>query len=303
VDFVPGISLFAVFDGHGGVEVAKYCEHHIVEELTNNAEFKNKNYEKALIEVFLKIDRMLLEPAGDKELKKIHSTFNRQSVGEVGDFAFNAGCTANVLLITPTHVYCANAGDSRSVMSRNNTAMELSEDHKPDLPSEKSRVLASGHMVEDGRVDGIIAISRAIGDWEYKDPKLPAEKMAVSGLPEVTKMEIKADTQFVICACDGIWDCMTSQEAVDFVGLAKEKISNYRPEKSPTKTSKKDKSSLRAKKDKKVAKMENAINNSKFKGLATVVEMMMDMNCPKDLAVSEGLGADNMTAIIVEFKK
>ena len=40
-------------------------------------------------------------------------------------------------------------------------------------------------MVEDGRVDGIIAISRAIGDWEYKNPKLAAEKMAVSGVPEV----------------------------------------------------------------------------------------------------------------------
>jgi hypothetical protein len=49
--------------------------------------------------------------------------------------------------------------------------------------------------------------------------------------------------------------------------------------------------------------METSINNSKFKGLATIVEMMMDKNCPKDLAKSEGLGCDNMTAIIVEFKK
>lgn len=49
--------------------------------------------------------------------------------------------------------------------------------------------------------------------------------------------------------------------------------------------------------------METTIINSKFKGLATIVEMMMDQNCPKDLAKSEGLGCDNMTAIIVEFKK
>lgn len=48
----------------------------------------------------------------------------------------------------------------------------MSEDHKPDLPSERTRVLQAGHMVEDGRVDGIIAISRAIGDWEYKSATL-----------------------------------------------------------------------------------------------------------------------------------
>ena len=56
-------------------------------------------------------------------------------------------------------------------------------------------------------------------------------------------------------------------------------------------------------KNKTEAKLENAINNSKFSGLATVVEMMMDVNCPANLHVTDGLGADNMTAIIVEFKK
>ena len=84
------------------------------------------------------------------------------------DFAVAAGCTANVVLLTPTHIICANAGDSRCVISQKGTAVDLSIDHKPDLPSERARVLASGHIVEEGRVDGIIAISRAIGDWEYK---------------------------------------------------------------------------------------------------------------------------------------
>jgi len=49
--------------------------------------------------------------------------------------------------------------------------------------------------------------------------------------------------------------------------------------------------------------LEASIDASKFKGLATVVEMMMDQNCPANLQQSEGLGADNMTAIIVEFNK
>lgn len=84
--------------------------------------------------------------------------------------------------------------------------------------------MAAGHIVEEGRVDGIIAISRAIGDWEYKSTNLAAEKMAVSAFPEVRKFEISKDLDFVICACDGIWDCMTSQAAVDFVYQAKQKI-------------------------------------------------------------------------------
>lgn len=90
-----------------------------------------------------------------------------------------------MILVTPTNLYCANSGDSRSVLCRKGNAQELSEDHKPDLPAERARILASGHVVEDGRVDGIIAISRAIGDWEYKNAKLLPEKMAISAFPEI----------------------------------------------------------------------------------------------------------------------
>lgn len=101
------------------------------------------------------------------------------------------------------------------------------------MPSERARILASGHTVEDGRVDGIIAISRAIGDWEYKNPKLSAEKMAVSASPEIQKLEINPDMEFILCACDGIWDCMTSQEACDFVKNGKAKLKTYTPKTAP----------------------------------------------------------------------
>ena len=302
VDFEPGHSLFAVFDGHGGVEVAKFCEAHILDELRGSEEFKNRNYEKALVDTFLKMDTMLLAPAGKKELDKIGKKYNMgPGAVESADYAFQAGCTANVLLITPNAIYCANAGDSRSVLCKKGIASELSEDHKPDLPTERARILASGHSVDDGRVDGIIAISRAIGDWEYKNPKLSPEKMAVSAYPEVQKVELTADLDFVICACDGIWDCMTSQEACEFVKSGKKLLASYKPSPSTTK----GKPGLKEKDTKKKSerKMEETITKSVFKGLATIVEMMMEQNCPKDLAKSEGLGCDNMTAIIIEFKK
>ena len=70
--------------------------------------------------------------------------------------------------MTPKLIICANAGDSRSVVSVGGKAVELSYDHKPDVVTERKRVMQAGCHVEDGRVNGVIAVSRAIGDWEYK---------------------------------------------------------------------------------------------------------------------------------------
>ena len=89
VDFEPGHSLFAVFDGHGGVEVAKFCEAHVVEELRGCEEFKQKNYEQALINTFIKLDQMLLTPAGKKQLEKIgRKNHVGPSQAESVDYAF-----------------------------------------------------------------------------------------------------------------------------------------------------------------------------------------------------------------------
>ena len=136
--------------------------------------------------------------------------------------------------------------------------------------------------------------------------------MAVSGYPEVKVYDINPNLEFVICACDGIWDCMTSQQACDFVYQARQKIASYEPQspgsaKSPTKIGKGGRLSKspprKGTKNKIEHKMESTINNSKFSGVATVVEMMMDVNCPPNLHTTEGLGADNMTCVIIEFNK
>lgn len=208
------------------------------------------------------------------------------------------------MIVTATHIIVGNAGDARCVVSEGGQAIDLSTDHKPDLPSERLRVYQAGHIVEEGRVDGIIAISRAIGDWEYKTKQLDPQKMAVSGYPDVKSHPITSKTEFFICACDGIWDCMTSQEAVDYVKKAKQKLGSYTPSKTAgKKTSKSSPPPRKSSKGKADAKMEMTIDQSQFSGLATVVEMMMEQNCPNDLATSEGLGADNMTCIVVEFGK
>lgn len=80
-----------------------------------------------------------------------------------------AGTTACVLLVTNDLIYCANVGDSRAVLCSDGKAIPLSYDHKPQNDEELARIEKSGHFVEDDRVDGNLALSRAIGDFQYKD--------------------------------------------------------------------------------------------------------------------------------------
>ena len=90
--------------------------------------------------------------------------------GEDESVAKFTGCTATVVLISPTHIYCANAGDSRTVLARSTGEMcfPLSEDHKPDNAPEKARIEAAGGFVEENRVNGSLNLSRSLGDFEYK---------------------------------------------------------------------------------------------------------------------------------------
>ena len=80
-----------------------------------------------------------------------------------------AGCTANVALIyNNKDLYVANAGDSRSILFSNGKAIEMSIDHKPDLETEKARIIKAGGFISDGRINGNLNLSRALGDLEYK---------------------------------------------------------------------------------------------------------------------------------------
>ena len=72
LDVIEGeVSIFGVFDGHGGCEVAHFVEAHFIDEIKKTEAFRKGDYKNALIETFLTIDRMLLSDAGKKELGKI----------------------------------------------------------------------------------------------------------------------------------------------------------------------------------------------------------------------------------------
>nr|KAI8750109.1 protein phosphatase 1G-like [Biomphalaria glabrata] len=131
----------------------------------------------------------------------------------------DSGCTACVCLLQGKQLIVANAGDSRCVLSRAGKAIELSFDHKPEDECEKTRIeRAGGKVTSDGRVNGGLNLSRAIGDHVYKRNKdLPAKEQMITSLPDVEIAELCPEDQFFVVACDGIWNYMSSQEVVDYV--------------------------------------------------------------------------------------
>lgn len=97
----------------------------------------------------------------------------------------------------------------------------MSIDHKPDNEEEKARIQKAGGFVEDNRVRGILNLSRSLGDLDYKsDKKLKAEEQMVTANPEI-KVERFNKGDFMIIACDGIWDCLKSEECVKYVAEVK----------------------------------------------------------------------------------
>lgn len=188
-------ALAAVFDGHCGSKFAQSCAARMVDWLVASDAFKEGKFRKALSDAYV---------AGDAQLHKAMPI-------EI------SGCTGNTVFIAQNHLYCANAGDSRAVLCRNGVAVPLSEDHKPNHPVERERIYMSGGCVQNGRVNGILSLSRAFGDYAFKEMGLKPEDRTISVVPDVLHIELTPGDEFVIIACDGIWDMMTNERAVEFV--------------------------------------------------------------------------------------
>ena len=215
-----GTGLFGVLDGHGGSEVAQYVRDKLPDIIKSSPYAKSKNWKDLLVTSFSTIDQNITTDKAQKELaeyfkKSSHDEYNPTIESDVYK---HVGCTACITMVTDGEIICANAGDSRCVMGKKGTAIDLSIDHKPDNDAEKQRIINAGGFVEDNRVNGVLNLSRSLGDYEYKlNDKLKADKQLVISLPDVKIEKISPEVDFMVIACDGIWECWESQKVVDFI--------------------------------------------------------------------------------------
>ena len=190
-------AMVAVFDGHNGCKVAQVCATHIVDWITGTEAFQRGDYTGSMREGYL---------AGDQWLFK---NTDRSCAG---------GSTAITVMLINRMLYCANTGDSRAVLCRAGSAVPLSHDHKPLNSEEQKRIEAAGSFVsKQGRVNGMLSLSRAFGDFGFKSSSLAPDEQAVTVVPDVTSLPLTPDDEFVVLGCDGIWDVMTNQGAVTFL--------------------------------------------------------------------------------------
>jgi len=218
-------AFFAVFDGHGGFNASRYATNYLYGKMT----------ELGFASSPISPDRLLKKAviSADEEFvqEQIASKDERTGPDRSGTTVVAALITDNDLLTV------ANLGDSRAVLCEKNseddekpTVRFTTKDHKPGDESEKERIEAAGSYVEfrNGfRVGGTLALSRALGDIEYKKAwqravgKNPWDKVytadPVSAVPDVTTIPIAENTQFLVLACDGLWDVMSSKQAVEAV--------------------------------------------------------------------------------------
>eukprot|EP00924_Labyrinthula_sp_SR-Ha-C_P009886 maker-scaffold_21-snap-gene-2.3-mRNA-1 protein AED:0.02 eAED:0.02 QI:438/1/1/1/0.5/0.2/5/1014/331 len=180
--------LFGVFDGHGGSQAAEYCINNFSEIFSSSS---SSNLTQRLTSTFLELDKRFLNIARARRL--------------------DVGTTALVSLVSLKKIIVANTGDSRSVLIQEkngvNKVKVLSVDHKPDFPSEKKRIeKAGGNIIHWGvwRVEGILALSRAIGDKDLKHLVIPD--------PDIFEHPRNSEDKWLILASDGLWDVYTNEQ-------------------------------------------------------------------------------------------
>ena len=142
-----------------------------------------------------------------------------RNLPEVASGEDRSGTTAVCSIISDKYVVIANCGDSRSVLCVAGRPDLATQDHKPSNEPERERIERAGGTVRRRRVNGSLALSRSLGDFEFKnvEGKGPTEQL-VSPEPEVYIKERQPDKdEFLVLATDGVWDVMTNEDVCDFI--------------------------------------------------------------------------------------
>lgn len=235
-DYLSPQTWMAVYDGHGGIHASHYLSqrlHQFVKDSLNR-----------------KAPRMQPRDMGQQDamvkeaLKEAFLDADRDFISASDRGQASAGSTATSVLILGNRAYCANVGDSRTVLCRSGQATPLSMDHKPSRDDEAARIKAAGGFVINRRVMGELAVSRAFGDIEFKkcireivgdaaanaagngedNPDIDTSKPLIVAEPEIQIVSLTENDDFLLLACDGLFDVLTNQKACD---IAAEELARH----------------------------------------------------------------------------
>lgn len=203
--------FFGVFDGHGGEHTADY----VAKTLQTNIQMCyviNKQWKSAIANAFMETDA---------QWKKLSSD--------------GSGSTACCCVIREGTLYCANLGDSRAILKRTSGIVVLSYDQTPNAPEERERIeelngsvwkqgaspycMLTGFESESKESTRIVnheiyrvcgfSLARAFGDFNYRP--------YICSTPVVTEFQLDKSEQFLIIGCDGFWDVISNEAAVQMV--------------------------------------------------------------------------------------
>lgn len=197
--------LYALFDGHGGRQAASFCENHLQENLSMALETFNK--EGLLFEITNSLSLTLV---------RLNQAFKAYMESENPNIK-NPGTTAVMALFVQDKAIISNLGDSRAILFRKDKApLDLSFDFKATSARGKRKVINRGGSIIRNRVQGSLAITRAIGDEYLKDLHEDHSKV-ISSKPAFTIVDLKDIEGYVLLASDGLTDVASNQELHDFI--------------------------------------------------------------------------------------
>ncbi|CUM68514.1 uncharacterized protein PRCAT00006240001 [Priceomyces carsonii] len=217
------LAVFGVFDGHGGKHCAEYLSENLprrILRILNESEgLQLGDYIRLIKDSFFKADH---------DLSKLPNTLNCGSTGIIAT------------IVKGKYIIVSNTGDSRCILSVNGLAKTLSFDHKPAIMNERIRIENSNGYILNNRINEILALSRALGDFKFKVPYLsgshnkyimknkkfyrkglvllPPELFQVTAEPDFMIYDLSNETpEFIVLACDGIWDCYKNGQLVKVI--------------------------------------------------------------------------------------
>ncbi|XP_051912485.1 uncharacterized protein LOC127594762 [Hippocampus zosterae] len=187
----PHCSFFGVYDGHGGTACADFLRDNLHQFVVRQKAFPFDPRE-AIRRGFLEAETAFLQLC--------------EKNSEV------SGSCAIVLMVIGQDCYIANVGDSRALLScyGGESIVNLSRDHKPTDSKEQKRILEA-----QGKV--FLTYCETLddfGDIEAKLPRLGGNPRVLISMPEITSFRIDRGHETILLGCDGIFDCLRSEQVV-----------------------------------------------------------------------------------------